>query len=94
MPYVRAVVTLTESAIENGINDDLNRKIIIFQGNEVWKEEPYSKSRVKVLTQVEHIPVHYADEKFEEGEEIKFFIQEKIPSCFPNNFPIKRNRVF
>jgi len=70
MPYVRAVVTLTESAIENGINDDLNRKIIIFQGNEVWKEEPYSKSRVKVLTQVEHIPVHYADEKFEEGEEI------------------------
>jgi len=70
MPYMRAIVTLSEDAIKNGINDELNKKIIIFQGNEVWKEEPYSKSRIKVLTEVEHIPVYYTQTEFKEGEEI------------------------
>lgn len=72
MPYERAEIVYNEDALSNGLHDDLNKKIVLIRGDEVIKEEPFSKSRIKILQEVEHIPVWDStkDEKFIEGEEI------------------------
>jgi hypothetical protein len=72
MPYERALIVYNEDALGNGLHDDLNKKIVLLQGDDIIKEEPYSKSRIKIMQEVEHIPIWDStkDEKFIEGEEI------------------------
>lgn len=72
MPYERGVIVFSENALETGIEDDLNKWIFIYNGDEIVKKLPYSKSMVKVLIEEEHIPIYDAtkQDKFQEGEEI------------------------
>ena len=58
MPYTRGVIVLSENAIEGGINDDLNKEILIYEGEELVRKEPYSKSMVETLRDIQHIPIH------------------------------------
>jgi len=72
MPYIRAVIDFNQVALENGIFDDLNKRIYVYHGNEIKKNFPYSKSKLKILQNQEKIPVYdmTKEKKFEEGEEI------------------------
>ena len=72
MPYERAVIVWNPEIIELGIQDDMNKEIWIYEGNEVIRKDPYSKARVKVLQEVENIPVYDGTKKDKliEGEEI------------------------
>lgn len=73
MPYERGAIVLTEKAIERNQNEDMQKWIFSFEGNELKKKTPYSKSAEKVLKELNHLPIHNATKKkklFVEGEEV------------------------
>jgi len=56
-PYRFALVVNTPSAVSNGINDDYNKKIVIYKNGKVTEEIPYTPEDVKTLIKIREIPV-------------------------------------
>ena len=69
-----AIIKLNDVAKSEGINDELNKIIQLYEYGELVETFPYSKSHVDALRKIDQIPV------VEEGEEDEDFEWDSITS--------------